>query len=452
MIAVLPFENLGNPADLYFADGVTEEIASRLARVPGLTVLGRASALGLRGSERSPREIGRVLGAEYVLRGSVRWARAGNTDGGDVAGTTVRIVPTLVRVSSGAEVWSEPYQAPLTDVFRLQAEMAERVALALGRAVGDGAARSGAQTAASLSSADQTTPAAFDAYVLGRFHWRKRGVESLRRAVAEFRRAIALDSTFARAWAGYADAYSLLPGYGDPTLSATEALRAAEPAARRAVALAPADPEGHIALASVLARDPSHATAHHRRAEALLSLGRVQEAEAAGRRALALDPLAAAINNSLAYVRLAQRDHDQAIRLWRRAVALEPEERVWRGSLMIAYLVARRPAEAEAAARDFDSSPLSRQIRRGLTDSTHAREARAALAAWRVTVPDRVMPAALLAWWYARLGVPDSAFALLRRGVAERDPVVPLTLETSLWDPLRPDPRWPALVEALRGR
>jgi serine/threonine-protein kinase len=474
MIAVLPFENLGNPADLYFADGVTEEIASRLARVPGLTVLGRASALGLRGSERSLREIGRALGAEYVLRGSVRWARTGALAGGapaggDVAGTTVRIVPTLVRVSSGAEVWSEPYQAPLTDVFRLQAEVAERVAVALGTAVGDDVAPGVVPAAAALPGADRTAPAAFDAYVLGRFHWRKRGVESLRRAVAEFRRAIALDSTFARAWAGYADAYSLLPGYGDPTLTATEALRAAEPAARRAIALAPADPEGYIALASVLAtdydfpgalaaldaalaRDPSHATAHQRRAEALLSSGRVREAEAAGRRALALDPLAAAINNSLAYVALAQRDRDEAIRLWRRAVALEPDERVWRGSLMVAYLLARRPAEAETAARDFDASPVSREIRRGLTDATYAREARAALAAWRVTVPDRVMPTGLLAWWYTRLGVPDSAFALLRRGVAERDPVIPLTLESSMWDPLREDSRWPALVQALRGR
>jgi hypothetical protein len=133
-------------------------------------------------------------------------------------------------------------------------------------------------------------------------------------------------------------------------------------------------------------------------------------------------------------------------------VALEPDERVWKGSLMTAYLVARRPAEAEAVGRDFDTSHVSRQIRRGLADSTYAPEARAALAAWRVSVPDRVMPTGLLAWWYARLGAPDSAFALLRRGLAERDPVIPLTLETGLWDPLRQDPRWPVLVEALRGR
>ena len=479
-IAVLPFENLGNPTDVYFADGVTEEIASRLARAPALTVLGRASALGLRGSERSPREIGRALGAEYVLRGSVRWARVVGANGGtatdsDVAGTIVRIVPTLVRVSSGAEIWSEPYQAPFTDVFRLQAEVAERVAVALGTAVsGDavvGVTRSDAavmDTAAAMGSSGRT-PAAFDAYVLGRYHWRKRGGENLRLAVAEFRRAIAFDSTFARAWAGYADALSMLPGYGDLTLTAAEALRGAEPAARRAVALAPTDPEGHIALASVrsigydfrgaltsldaaLALDPSHATAHHRRAEALLALGRVEEAEAAGRKALALDPLSAVINNSLAWVSLGRRDSDEAIRLWRRAVVLEPDGYVWRASLMIAYLVARRSADAEAVASGLDTSHMSREIRRGLTDSTYAPQARAALAIWRRTVPARTaFPTSLVAWWYARLGARDSALVLLRRAVAERDPVLPSTLESSLWDPLREDARWGALLDSLRG-
>ena len=479
-IAVLPFENLGNPTDVYFADGVTEEIASRLARAPELTVLGRASALGLRGSERSPREIGRALGAEYVLRGSVRWARVVGADGGDatgsdVAGTSVRIVPTLVRVSSGAEIWSEPYQAAFTDVFRLQAEVAERVAIALGTAVTGsavvGITRTDAaaiETGAAMGGSGRT-PAAFDAYVLGRFHWRKRGVENLRLAVADFRRAIDLDSTFARAWAGYADALSMLPGYGDVTLTAAEALRAAEPAARRAVALAPTDPEGHIALASVLltgydfrgaltaldaalALDPSHATAHQRRGESLLALGRMQEAEAAGRKALALDPLSAVINNALAYVYLGRRDNDEAIRLWRRAVALEPDVYVWRASLMIAYLVARRAADAEAVANSFDTSHVSREIRRGLTDSTYAPQARTALATWRRTVPDRSeIPTALLAWWYARLGARDSALVLVRRAVAERDPVFPMTLESSLWDPLRQDARWGALIDSLRG-
>lgn len=170
-----------------------------------------------------------------------------------------------------------------------------------------------------------------------------------------------------------------------------------------------------------------------------------------GRKALALDPLSAVINNALAYVYQGRRDNDEAIRLWRRAVALEPDVYVWRASLMIAYLVARRSADAEAVAKRFDTSHVSREIRRGLTDSTYAPQARAALATWRRTVPDRsAIPTALLAWWYARLGVRDSALVLVRRAVAERDPVFTMTLESSLCDPLRLDTRWEALIDSLR--
>ena len=260
----------------------------------------------------------------------------------------------------------------------------------------------------------------------------------------------------------------MLPAYGDLTLTAAEGLRAAEPAACRAVALAPVDPEGHIALASVLltgydfrgaltaldaalALDPSHATAHQRRGEALHALGRMPEAEAAGRKALALDPLSAVINNALSYVYLGRPDNDEAIRLWRRAVALEPDAYVWRASLMIAYLVARRSADAEAVATGFDTSQVSRVIRRGLTDSTYAPQARAALAIWRRTVPDgTAIPTSLLAWWYARFGARDSALVLLRRAVAERNPVFSKTLESSLWDPIRQDARWGAPIDSLR--
>ena len=110
---------------------------------------------------------------------------------------------------------------------------------------------------------------------------------------------------------------------------------------------------------------------------------------------------------------------------------------------MIAYLVARRSADAEAVATGFDTSQVSRVIRRGLTDSTYAPPARAALAIWRRTVPDgTAIPTSLLAWWYARFGARDSALVLLRRAVAERDPVFPKTLESSLWDPIRQDARW----------
>ena len=465
-VAVVPFENLGNAADLYFADGVTEEIASRLARVPGLTVLGRASAIGLRGSGKSPQEIGRALGAAYVLRGSVRWARAEGAATAGAGGTTVRIVPALVNVASGADVWGESYQAPLTDVFRVQAEVADRVAVALESALGAGP--TGAARGA--PAAEPVAPAAFDAYLLGRFYWRKRGVDNLRRAVAEYRRAVALDSGFARAWAGYADTYSVLPGYGDTTLTAAAARREAEPAARRAIALDPADAQGYIALASVLqndydfrgalaaldqalARDPSDATAHQRRAEVLQALGRVPEAEAAGRRALALDPLSAVINHILAGILNTARRDEEAIRLWRRAVELEPAVPLYKTRLATTYAERGRLDEADAVAREAgDTSRVTREIRRGLADPRYRDEARAALAELRVQQPDRANRYGILARMYARLDMPDSAFAMLSRGAAARHPGVSSSLEDQVYDGLRDDPRWAEIVRAVRGR
>jgi TolB-like protein/tetratricopeptide (TPR) repeat protein len=467
-VAVVPFENLGNPADLYFADGVTEEIASRLARVPGLTVLGRASALGLRGSGKSPEEVARALGAAYVLRGSVRWARA---PGADVGGaTTVRIVPALVSVTSGAEVWGEPYQAPLTDVFRVQTEVADRVAGALQATLGADARP--ARIPATMSGgaeAIRVAPAAYDAYLLGRHYWRKRGATNLRRAVTEFRRAVALDSGFARAWAGYADAYSLLPSYRDTTVTPDAARQEAERAARRAITLAPADPQGYVALASALqtdyefrgalaaldealARDSTDATAHQRRMELLQALGRLPEAEAAGRRALALDPLAPVINHMFAWVLLGARRDDEAIRFWRRAVELEPATASVRAGLVMAYAELGRREEAEAALPAAGlPGPMPREMVRGIMDARAAERGRAALRDWRRAVPDRTTSYALLAWLYAGFREPDSALAMLRRGAAAREPLVVVLLDDRLFDFLRADPRWTALVGEIRG-
>ena len=472
-VAVVPFENLGDAADVYFADGVTEEIASRLARVPGIIVLGRASALGLRGTGKSPEEVGQALGAAYVLRGTVRWARAaagapGRTDSG---GAMVRIVPALVNVASGAEVWGEPYQAPLIDVFRVQAEVAEHVAMALEATLGGSTSpRGGPMTLASRGGpTDRVAPAAFDAYLLGRHYWRKRGLGNLRRATDEFRRAIALDSGFARAWAGFAATYSILANYGDTTLTAAEARREAEPAARRAIALAPDDAQGYIALASALqndyefrgalaaldqalARDSSDATAHQWRAEVLQALGRLPEAEAAGRRAVALDPLSAVINQALAWVMVASRRHDEAIRLFRRAVELEPERPDLRAALLTAYAETGRQAEAEAqlAAAGFPGR-LALEMLRGVMDPRAADRGRAALRTWRATVPDRGRYG-LLAWMYAGFREADSTLVMMRRGAEERHAIIPVLLDDPFLDFLHDDPRWVELVEDIRGR
>src|ERR1044071_8385314 len=121
MLAVLPFKNLGPPADQYFADGLTEEMTSRLARLSGLRVISRTSADQYRESRKPLREIGAELGAGYVLEGSVRWEHTPGTAG------RIRVTPRLIADSDDTPLWSADYEAELTEVFRVQSEIAGRV-------------------------------------------------------------------------------------------------------------------------------------------------------------------------------------------------------------------------------------------------------------------------------------------------------------------------------------
>jgi TolB-like protein len=126
VVAVLPFENLGLPEQEYFADGVTEEITSRLSGLSGLGVIARSSAMQYKRTTKTLRQIGEELSVGYVLQGTIRWSTI--PDGG----SRVRINPALVRVSDATQIWSQSYEAVLSDVFKLQSEIAAQVAGALG--------------------------------------------------------------------------------------------------------------------------------------------------------------------------------------------------------------------------------------------------------------------------------------------------------------------------------
>ena len=241
-VVVVPFDNLGNPTDAYFAEGMSDEIAGQLARIPGLQVIGREGVQRFRGSQTSPRDIARALGAPYVLSGTVRWAHQA-TRTGDVDGDTrVRIVPTLLNVATGTQEWGEPYDERLTDVFKVQTSVAERVASALSVTLG-GATR------AALNHKESANPDARDAQLLGRYLLKQRGTANLRRAMGAFQNAIAHDSSYARAWAGLSEAAALLPSYYDTAETATVLLARAEFAARRAVELDSTLPEVQLARA-----------------------------------------------------------------------------------------------------------------------------------------------------------------------------------------------------------
>jgi TolB-like protein/DNA-binding SARP family transcriptional activator len=187
MLAVLPFENRGPPADDYFADGLTEAIGLRLGGVRSLGVIASQSAKQYKGTSKSLAQIGRELGVQYVLLGSVRWDKA--TGAG-----RVRVSPTLLRVSDGRQLWAAQYDTVLTGMFALQTSLATKVAAALDLTLLTAERR--------LLEAPTTNPEAYDAFLQG---MEARGKAEIpaerRRSLDQFARAVALDSTFVTAYA-----------------------------------------------------------------------------------------------------------------------------------------------------------------------------------------------------------------------------------------------------------
>jgi serine/threonine-protein kinase len=344
VLVVLPFENLGPPADAYFADGLTEEVRSRLGGVAGLRVISGASARQYRGTRKAPREIARELGATHLLTGTVRWERAAN------GGGRVRVSPELVRAADQASVWAEPFDGPLENVFDLQARVAERVASALD-------VRLLAHERQAVSARPTQNLAAYDAYLRALANATQPGRYSapLRRVtIAELERAVALDSTFAAAHAALARAYLIADFFnGDSAL-----LRKARVSVQRAVALAPrlleaqlsraeymvaaGDLEGALRVADSAARQaPENATVLLRLGSVQSSVGRYTDAVATFEHAARLDPRSPDAPAGLAGLYETLGRTEDGIRAREREIALSPENVLAYAVQATAYLVWR---------------------------------------------------------------------------------------------------------------
>jgi len=327
-LVVLPFENLGNPADEYLADGLSEEVTNRLVKLSGVSVVARSSAASYRKSGKNAQEIGRELDANYVLDGTVRWARSAS------GSNTIRVTPQLMKVSTGVQIWGEPFDAVLSEMFEVQTRIAENVAQALG-------GRLVQADRQALKRASTTSVKANDAYMLGRFHWKQRGTPgALERSATFFQQAIDADPNFARAYSGLADAYSLFGFYEVDTTD--EPLRRAKAAAMRAIELDPTLAEGHASLAEVLyyaendfprvkqlleraiKLDSGYATAHQWYGELFWSIGQPRQSILALRKAKELEPLSAVISNSLAFPYWITGDRAAAEKEYLNAQAIDP--------------------------------------------------------------------------------------------------------------------------------
>jgi serine/threonine-protein kinase len=232
MLAVLPFENLGATEDDYFADGVTEEITSRLAEIPDLGVISRTSAIQYKDSHQSLRQIAEELGVEYVLEGSVRWDRL--ADGR----SRVRVTPQLVRVSDDTNIWTERYDAVLSEIFQVQSDIAESVARALDITLLEPQRQA-------LETQPTQNLEAYDRYLRGNELYGRRFVEEEARAAVEmYESAVELDSSFASAYAALGRALVWL----NQQFGRSGELPRARQAVDEALRLAPDLADAHMAL------------------------------------------------------------------------------------------------------------------------------------------------------------------------------------------------------------
>jgi serine/threonine-protein kinase len=332
VLAVLPFENLGPSEDEYFADGVTDAVRGKLAALPSVQVIARSSSVPYKKAGKSPQEIARELGARYLLTGTVRWEK------GAGGGNRVQVSPELVEVSSGSAPrtrWQEPFDASMTDVFQVQADVATRVAQALGATLGSGERKA-------LEEKPTRNLAAYDAYLKAEEISNGLAVIDpvlLRRALGYYEQAVALDSTFALAWARLSQAHSLLYVLGEPT---PENAQAALVGAQRVVALAPQSPEAHLAMGKyyeTAGKDFPRALDQYTQgqrltpnnadllaAEAFVEerLSRWDAAEEHYHRARTLDPGSVQTTRRLARVLAWRRRYPEALAMADRAIALAP--------------------------------------------------------------------------------------------------------------------------------
>jgi TolB-like protein/Flp pilus assembly protein TadD/predicted Ser/Thr protein kinase len=327
-IVVLPFENLGPPEDEYFADGMTEEIISRLSAVSGLHVISRTSAVQYKGTDKAIGQIGEELNVQYVLEGTVRWERAGEGRG------RVRITPQLIEVEDDRHVWSDRYDRAIESVFEVQSDIAQQVVAQLHVTLLE-------REEGALEAKPTNNPEAYEAFLRGQKYCRAFGFSQNKVAVTMFLRAVELDPQFVVAWAMLSDQHSRIYHLGYE--GATKRCDAAKQAVEKALELDPDLPEVRLALAFYYYRcdhdyeraldefsralkiNPNDTIALRGRAWVLRRQGRWEEAANELERVLGLSPRDSFASSQLSDIYIYLRDFRRAEECADLTISLAPD-------------------------------------------------------------------------------------------------------------------------------
>lgn len=450
-IVVLPFVNIGRDStDDYLADGLTNDLINALGRVQGVRVTSRSVATSAREKFTSASEIGKALNVGRILEGTVQ--RDGNR---------LRVTARVTNTDDGFMLWSDMFERQLKDVFAVQDEISKAIADALG-------AQIGAVQNDVVAERGSSDAAAYDLYLRGRHFFEQRGDAALRRALDLFNQAVQKDPKFARAYAGIAGVYSVLPFYshasadtllGRGLQAATQAVQLdstlAEAYAARAVMLKGAWRwnEAEQDYRRAIARDPKYALAHQWYGELLLMQNRLSEAVDHLKRAAELDPVSPVIASSYAIALAYARRDPEAVAQARRAIELDSTLFLPRLALGVAHLIAKRPAEAirelEPALGLSQGSPYVQAMLGYAYAVGGQRQNADAMAQTLATKSDADSKGALA---IVQVGLGDTARALtsLEAAAKAHAPIFtsqPLT--ATLFDPVRDSPRFQALVRGV---
>lgn len=455
MVAVLPLQNLtGDARDDYFSDGLTEELITRLSNVDpqNLRVIARTSVMRYKGSTVSVDQVGRALGADYVIEGSVRRD-----------GTDVRITAQLIQTKDQSHLWAQQYDRELTGLLRLEGEIAEKIADQIQVTLG----KRKSVTARPVNSSENYE--SYDLYLKGQYFFNKRTSADIEQAISYFQKAIEKDSNSARAYAGLADAYALLCAYS--TQSHPEFMVQARAAAVRALQLDESLPEAHTALALIVQNNdwdwqtaerefrraielnPNYATAHHWYAEHLMWQGRFDEALQESERARQLDPLSLIVAADNAAIFFFSRQYDGAIQKWVSVMEMDPN--LLRSHLIFgAYTEKGMFAEAFANNEKFRTkiSPASYWSTRAFIQGRAGNVSdanRAVEELLRLNQHTQVDPI-VIAQAYVALGKKQESLAWLEKAYIRRSNELVSLKVSPFYDSLRSDPQFEDLLVRLR--
>jgi TolB-like protein/Flp pilus assembly protein TadD len=442
-IAVLPFADLSKEQDQgYMSDGLAEELLNLLAKVPRLRVIARTSSFSFKGKDADIATIGKALGVDHVLQGSVR-----------KAGKRLRISAQLVRADDNTQVWSETYDRDAGDVFAVQDEIAAAVVVQLKvKLMGE------------VPHAQKTDPRAYALFLRGRQSGRRGDATGLVEAAELYKQALAIDPAYAPAWVGLSGSYANQANSGQ--MGTEEGFRLAREAVGKALAIDPDSARAHAQAGFIaLSHDGDYVTAarHLERALAIApddlssilnasrlaqSLGRLDQAIALDQYVTAHDPVNARAHYNLGVDYYFAGRRDDAIASWRTTLALSPG---YIGAWYNIAMAQMHAGQAEAALESMRREPPGIWQMIGMPMVYHALgkddEADAALAA---LVKEHARDSAYnIAYVYALRGDPDQAFTWLDRAVANSDPgLSDLALEPD-FNSLHKDPRWLPLLEKL---